>query len=77
MFKAISILCILIIYVIIFSNLIEEYKKGLTPNPDILCNKLIKFDAFLKHAMNHLGADAVATGHYARVITDNKKSMFS
>lgn len=43
----------------------EEYKQGRTPNPDILCNREIKFDAFLKKAIE-LGADYVATGHYCR-----------
>ena len=43
----------------------DEYSKGRTPNPDVLCNREIKFDAFMKCAMN-LGADFVATGHYCR-----------
>ncbi|MCM1503279.1 MAG: tRNA 2-thiouridine(34) synthase MnmA [Bacteroidales bacterium] len=43
----------------------DEYSKGRTPNPDVLCNREIKFDAFLKCAQR-LGADAVATGHYCR-----------
>ena len=43
----------------------EEYSKGRTPNPDVLCNREIKFDAFLK-AAEKLGADMVATGHYCR-----------
>ena len=46
--------------------LFVEYEKGRTPNPDVLCNREIKFDAFLKAAME-LGADKVATGHYARL----------
>jgi tRNA-uridine 2-sulfurtransferase len=50
----------------VFSYFLEEYKAGRTPNPDVMCNKEIKFKAFLEHAMN-LGADYVATGHYARV----------
>lgn len=50
----------------VFTYFLEEYKKGRTPNPDILCNKYIKFDAFMKYA-NKLGFDTVATGHYARV----------
>lgn len=44
---------------------IEEYKKGLTPNPDVMCNKQVKFGAFLDFAKAH-GADYVATGHYAQ-----------
>ena len=43
----------------------DEYSKGRTPNPDVLCNREIKFDAFLKKA-RALGADMVATGHYCR-----------
>ncbi|HCV1491933.1 TPA: tRNA 2-thiouridine(34) synthase MnmA, partial [Staphylococcus aureus] len=50
----------------VFTYFLDEYKKGRTPNPDVMCNKKIKFKAFLDHAMN-LGADYVATGHYARI----------
>lgn len=50
----------------VFTYFIEEYKKGRTPNPDILCNKYIKFDAFFHYAQK-LGFDTVATGHYAQV----------
>lgn len=50
----------------VFTYFLEEYKAGRTPNPDVMCNKEIKFKAFLEHAI-HLGADYVATGHYARV----------
>ena len=50
----------------VFSNFLEEYSAGRTPNPDILCNSEIKFRAFLDHAMR-MGADWIATGHYARV----------
>ncbi|MGQ0442759.1 MAG: tRNA 2-thiouridine(34) synthase MnmA [Methylophilaceae bacterium] len=50
----------------VFANFLEEYQAGRTPNPDILCNAEIKFKAFLDHAM-HLGADLIATGHYAQV----------
>ncbi len=52
----------------VFTYFLDEYKKGRTPNPDILCNKYIKFDAFFKRAMD-LGFDAVATGHYASTTT--------
>lgn len=44
---------------------IEDYEKGLTPNPDVLCNKFIKFNHFFLFATEDLGADAIATGHYA------------
>lgn len=47
--------------------MIEEYKRGRTPNPDVLCNREVKFGAFWKQAKG-LGADFIATGHYARVI---------
>lgn len=50
----------------VFTYFLEEYKAGRTPNPDVMCNKEIKFKAFLDHAMK-LGADYVATGHYARI----------
>jgi len=50
----------------VFANFLAEYEAGRTPNPDILCNSEIKFRAFLDHAMT-LGADKIATGHYARV----------
>lgn len=51
----------------VFSYFLDEYKAGRTPNPDVMCNKEIKFKAFLEHAMN-LGADYLATGHYAQVV---------
>ena len=47
----------------IIDYMISEYKRGVTPNPDILCNKEIKFDVFLNYAMQ-LNADFIATGHY-------------
>ncbi|KAI9516942.1 hypothetical protein NQZ68_011419 [Dissostichus eleginoides] len=50
----------------VFSKLLKDYEKGRTPNPDILCNKHIKFNHFHKYAIDTLGADAMATGHYAR-----------
>ena len=50
----------------VFKYFLSEYKSGRTPNPDVLCNKEIKFKFFLDYALK-LGADAIATGHYARV----------
>ena len=50
----------------VFADFLREYQAGRTPNPDILCNAEIKFKSFLDHAMN-VGADKIATGHYARV----------
>ena len=50
----------------VFTYFLDEYQKGRTPNPDILCNKYIKFDAFMKYARK-LGFDILATGHYAQV----------
>lgn len=50
----------------VFTYFLEELKKGRTPNPDLLCNKFIKFDLFIKEA-KRLGAEYVATGHYARL----------
>ena len=50
----------------VFTYFLDELKKGRTPNPDIMCNKYIKFDMFAKEAKK-LGADYIATGHYARM----------
>ena len=54
----------------VFTYFLDELKKGRTPNPDVMCNKYIKFDLFYKEAKK-LGADYIATGHYAKII-DNK-----
>ncbi len=51
----------------VFTYFLDELKKGRTPNPDMLCNKFIKFDLFKKEAFK-LGAELIATGHYAKVI---------
>ena len=50
----------------VFTHFLDEYRRGRTPNPDVLCNAEIKFNAFLDHAMA-MGADHIATGHYAQV----------
>lgn len=55
----------------VFEYFLAEYKRGRTPNPDVLCNKEIKFKVFYEYALS-LGADYIATGHYARV--DNGES---
>jgi len=54
----------------VFEYFLAEYRAGRTPNPDVMCNKEIKFKAFLDHAMR-LGADFVATGHYARAVYED------
>ncbi|GAA6117169.1 tRNA 2-thiouridine(34) synthase MnmA [Apilactobacillus kunkeei] len=53
----------------VFTYFLNEYKKGRTPDPDVICNKEIKFRAFLDYALD-LGADYIATGHYARLQRD-------
>jgi tRNA-uridine 2-sulfurtransferase len=55
----------------VFAEFLREYSAGRTPNPDVLCNAEIKFKAFLDHALR-LGAAKIATGHYARVKTENE-----
>lgn len=55
----------------VFEYFLREYQALRTPNPDVLCNREIKFAAFLDHALG-LGAEAIATGHYARVVDDER-----
>jgi len=57
----------------VFEVFLSEFKAGRTPNPDILCNKHVKFKAFLNYAIGDLGADYIATGHYARITENNDK----
>ncbi|HQX58524.1 MAG TPA: tRNA 2-thiouridine(34) synthase MnmA [Burkholderiaceae bacterium] len=59
----------------VFAEFLREYQAGRTPNPDILCNAEIKFKAFLDHAMR-VGADKIATGHYARVRQNPASGLF-
>ncbi len=60
----------------VFKYFLEEYSRGRTPNPDVLCNKEIKFGPFLKYALE-LGADYIATGHYCkRVDRDGKVYLY-
>lgn len=58
----------------VFTYFLDEYRKGRTPNPDILCNKYIKFDAFMEYAKK-LGFDTLATGHYAQVRHESDHSF--
>lgn len=58
----------------VFSEFLKEYQAGRTPNPDVLCNAEIKFKAFLDHAVR-LGAERMATGHYARVRQQEKTGL--
>ena len=58
----------------VFQLFLEEYRNGRTPNPDVVCNKEIKFKEFLNWAI-HLGADFIATGHYARIEKHNRYYM--
>lgn len=57
----------------VFEHFLQEYRAGRTPNPDILCNREIKFKAFLDYA-SELGADFIATGHYARLRQDGNNT---
>ncbi|XP_058835350.1 mitochondrial tRNA-specific 2-thiouridylase 1 [Topomyia yanbarensis] len=50
----------------VFGSFLADYNTGITPNPDILCNRHIKFNLFFKYAREKMGADAIATGHYAK-----------
>ncbi|MFC5471687.1 tRNA 2-thiouridine(34) synthase MnmA [Cohnella suwonensis] len=59
----------------VFEYFLEEYRRGRTPNPDVMCNREIKFGEFLQKALE-LGAEAIATGHYARVsLTDGRYEL--
>jgi len=55
----------------VFSYFLDEYKKGRTPNPDVFCNKYIKFDSFRKFALDH-GFDRIAMGHYAKKVAEGE-----
>eukprot|EP00466_Bigelowiella_natans_P021602 jgi/Bigna1/83954/fgenesh1_pg.119_\ len=61
-------------WTLVFQELLDGYERGVTPNPDILCNRHIKFDALLDYARDRLGARSLATGHYAKIEVgeDNK-----
>lgn len=59
----------------VFQYMLDEYAKGRTPNPDIMCNKEIKFKEFLNYAKT-LQADFIATGHYAKKVYDQEKNLY-
>src|SRR5690625_2912334 len=58
----------------VFTYFLDEYKSGRTPNPDVMCNKEIKFKAFMEYALS-IGAEFVATGHYAQVQTTDRTTQ--
>ncbi len=60
----------------VFSYFLEQYRAGRTPNPDVLCNREIKFKPFLEHALR-LGADYIATGHYCGIIHEGGKHFLT
>lgn len=60
----------------VFQEFLSEYRKGRTPNPDILCNRYIKFDSFMKFGASR-GFDTVATGHYARTVKEGRETFLA
>ncbi|EDV29006.1 uncharacterized protein TRIADDRAFT_20051 [Trichoplax adhaerens] len=59
----------------VFSPFVNGYKQGITPNPDITCNRMIKFNKLRQYCSENLGVDNLATGHYAQLVTDSKPKL--
>lgn len=57
---------------LVFEDLLDNYSRGLTPNPDVLCNRFIKFDKLFEYARERLGAEYLATGHFAKLSSDGQ-----
>lgn len=63
-------------WTMVFEPFLEQYSKGLTPNPDVLCNKHIKFGAFHKYCFENFDVDYIATGHYAKVKFNDENNIY-
>ncbi|MDE6428890.1 MAG: tRNA 2-thiouridine(34) synthase MnmA [Malacoplasma sp.] len=63
-------------WTMVFEPFLSKYKKGLTPNPDVLCNKYIKFGTFHDYCVKNFDCDFVATGHYAKVNYDKEQDVY-